>query len=171
MRTSLFWSRRARSNSPLFYRFEDVSQILSCRETLFSSLSKKSHIQTMLRISQGESRLIEVNALLESSRMCRNHGALQNSLTAATYLSNLIEPCEMLGLTITAAVQSEAASVLWDQGEMTASIRILQSLNTSIDLSKQSVHLGKSGLLAKLVRYVVCTICYWTDNCSGSSHS
>ncbi|KAI9716271.1 MAG: hypothetical protein M1812_005496 [Candelaria pacifica] len=149
------WSRmQAREDWMHTGRFEDVSQILSCRETLLSSLSKNSHLQTMLRISQRDSRLIEVEALLASSRTCRDHGALQNSLTAATYLSNLIEPCGMLDLNILAAVQTEEASVLWDQGEMTASIRVLQNLCTSVDLTKESIHVGKSGLLATLARQI-----------------
>ncbi|KAI9703132.1 MAG: Serine/threonine-protein kinase tel1 [Candelina mexicana] len=149
------WSRmQSRQRWMHTGRFEDVSQILSCRETLLSSFSKQPHLQAMVRINPKESRLIEVNALLETSRTCRDHGALQNSLTATTYLSNLIEPCKMLGLTITAAVQAEEASVLWDQGEMTASIRLLQNLSTSDDLSKQSIHVGKSGLLAKLAHQI-----------------
>lgn len=142
----------------MIYRFEDVSQILSCRETLLSLLSKKSHLQNIIGVSQQEIRLVEVNSILRSSRICRDHGALQNSLTAATYLTSIIEPCGKLGLEITAAVQSEEANVLWDQGEMTASIRILQNLNTSIDLSRQSIPVGKSGLLAQLVRMSILLI-------------
>jgi serine-protein kinase ATM len=86
--------------------------------------------------------------------MSRNHGALQNSLTTATYLSGLIEPCNKLGLEIGAAAQFEVANVLWDQGEMMASIRMLQSLNTLPDLRKQTVPIGKPELLAKLVSYL-----------------
>ena len=99
--------------------------------------------------------MVEVEALLESSQMSRRHGALQYSLTAATYLTALIEPCHSLGLDITAAAQNESASVLWDQGEMAASIGVLHDMNSGLDLQKQSIRVGKSELLAKLVSFSI----------------
>jgi ataxia telangiectasia mutated family protein len=139
-------------NSHLQYvSFEDVSQILSSREIIFSSLSRRPSLLNAIKTNARDTRLIEVQALLESSRMSRNHGALQNSLTTATYLSALTEPCNKLGLEIGALTQFEVSNVLWDQGEMMASIRTLQSLNTLPDLRKQTIPIGKPELLAKLV--------------------
>jgi serine-protein kinase ATM len=131
--------------------FQHISSITSCRETLLSSLSKNKNLQAVLKTSQRDSRSLEITALLASSKMSRHHGALQNSLATATYLNRLIEPCEEVGLNIAAAVQFESANVLWDQGELTASIRILQDLQNRSDAESQLIHVGKPELLAKLV--------------------
>ncbi|KAK4696525.1 hypothetical protein P7C71_g1403, partial [Lecanoromycetidae sp. Uapishka_2] len=80
----------------------------------------------------------------------RLHGALQNALTTATYLNQLVKPCEEAGVDISAAVQLESANVLWGQGEMTASIRMLQDLKKSTTSPSQLVRVGKPELLAKL---------------------
>lgn len=125
---------------------------MSARETTFSSLARRPHLQNMVNSSPRDIRAIEVRTLLDSSGLSRRHGALQHSLTAATYLTGLMEPCQSLGLNITAAAQHESANVLWDQGEMTASIRALQDMNSTLDLRDQAVRVGKSELLAKLVR-------------------
>ncbi len=135
-----------------YISFNNISNIISCRETLFSSVSKKRTIQGFLKTSQRDARAFESRALLASSKMSRRHGALQNALATATFLTHLIEPCQEAGINITAAVKLESANVLWAQGEMTASIRMLQELQQSFDAKSQFIHVGKSELLAKLVR-------------------
>lgn len=94
---------------------------------------------------------MEARALLSSSQMSRRHGALQNALAVTTYLNRLVRPCKDIGIDISAAVQFESAGVLWDQGEMAASISMLQDLKTSVDSGKQAIPVGKPELLAKLV--------------------
>lgn len=138
--------------------FNHISSIISCRETLFSSLSKSRTLQSFLKTSQRDARDLESGALLASSRMSRGHGALQNALGTATYLTQLIKPCEDAGINITAAVQLESANVLWAQGEMTASIRILQELLQTFDSKSQWIRVGKSELLAKLVGGMTCIV-------------
>ncbi|KAL8895737.1 MAG: hypothetical protein Q9192_003466 [Flavoplaca navasiana] len=130
--------------------FDHVEGIISCRETLFSTLSKSGSLREMARISLRDARSMEARALLSSSQMSRRHGALQNALAAATYLNQLAQPCAELGMDISAAVQLESAGVLWDQGEMAASIKLLQDLNSTIDTGKHTIHVGKPELLAKL---------------------
>lgn len=136
--------------------FKHISSIISCRETLFSSLSKSRALQSFLKTTQRDARALESHALLASSRMSRRHGALQNALGTAMYLTQLIKPCEDAGINITAAVQLESANVLWAQGEMTASIRMLQELLQNFDSKSQLIHVGKSELLAKLVGEITC---------------
>ena len=131
--------------------FEYIQTIISCRETLFSSVSKSKNLQQILRISPADARHVEVRALLASSKLSRHHEALQTSLAATTYLGRLVQSSEEIGLKIKAAAQYEGASVLWDQGEMTASIRMLQDLVHGTDLEKQAIQIGKPELLAKLV--------------------
>lgn len=94
---------------------------------------------------------MEARALLSSSQMSRRHGALQNALAVTTYLNRLVQPCQASGIDISAAVQFESAAVLWDQGEMAASINMLQDLKANVDGGKQAVHVGKPELLARLV--------------------
>ena len=150
--TSNFWSCKADLSS-----FEHMTNIISCRETLFSSLSKSSTLQGLLKISQRDARSVESNALMASTEMSRHHGALQKALGTATYLNLLIKPCKEAGVDIEAAVQYESANVLWDQGEMAASIRMLQDLKHGIDPQSHVNSVGKPELLAKLVR----RLCYF----------
>lgn len=138
--------------------FNHISNIISCRETLFSSLSKSRTLQSFLKTSPRDARDLESGALLASSRMSRGHGALQNALGTAMYLTQLIKPCGDAGINITAAVQLESANVLWAQGEMTASIRILQELLQNFDSKSQWIRVGKSELLAKLVGGITCIV-------------
>ena len=55
------------------------------------------------------------------------------------------------GLRVDAAVLFEGANVLWDQEELSASIRMLQDIQKGADLRAQDIKIGKSELLAKLV--------------------
>lgn len=83
--------------------------------------------------------------------MSRFHGALQNALSTATYLTQLVSPCERVGVDMSAAVRFECAKVLWGQGEMAASINILQDLRSIPGSHTQLVEVGRSELLATLV--------------------
>lgn len=66
-------------------------------------------------------------------------------------LSKLAEPCAELGMNIDGAAKFDLANVLWDQGEMTASIRMLQQLKGQNDLHKQAIPLSQAELLVTLV--------------------
>ena len=118
---------------------------------MFSMLSKNKTLQSLLNISPRDARRIESRALLASSVLSRHHIAIQSALTATTYLTQLVKPCEDIGVNIGAAVQYEGANVLWDQGEMSASIRMLQDLLYGLEKQHQDVYVGKPELLAKLV--------------------
>lgn len=131
--------------------YEHIKTIISCRETVFSSLSKKSKLQDLLKTSQRDARSLEGHTLLASSDMSRTHGAIQNALSTVTYLTELVKPCKEVGVDISAAVRLASANVLWDQGEMTASIRMLQDLQGLLDTQTQLIRVSKPALLAKLV--------------------
>ena len=89
-----------------------------------------------------------------SSQMSRNHDALQNALTTATYLNQIVKECRDAGVEVDAAVRCESAHVLWGQGEMTASIRMLQDLAKDAIPKSELMRPGRAELLAKLVRHV-----------------
>ena len=102
-------------------------------------------------MSLRDARKLEARVLLASSRMSRDHDALQNALTTATYLNQIVTPCKSAGVEIDAAVRFESSSVLWGQGEMTASIRMLQDLEKTPTRETDSMRPGRAELLAKLV--------------------
>lgn len=79
----------------------------------------------------------------------------QASLKSAISLSRLAEPCAQLGMNIDGATKFDLANVLWDQGEMTASIRMLQLLKGQGDLQKQAIPLSRSELLVTLVSFIL----------------
>ena len=135
-----------------------IKDIVSCRETALSCLSKRPHLQQLLKVHLHEARLLECRALLASSAMSRGHGALQSSLSTMTYLNQLVEPYKAAGVDITAAAQFESSQVLWSQGEMTASVQLLQELSHHLsteNLGPQSIQIGKSEMLAKLVSSII----------------
>lgn len=123
---------------------------MSCRETVLSCLSHQPRLRDIVNINSSDSRLVEVQTTLLSSSLSRAHGQLQESLTSATYLASLIEPCQALGLNIEAAAHLEVANALWEQGEMTSSIGMLQSLEKNSNLKKQTIPIGRPDLLAKI---------------------
>ncbi|MCJ1247312.1 Serine/threonine-protein kinase tel1 [Trapelia coarctata] len=145
------WERLERRNEwMLSESFDHVSTIVSCRQTLFSTVTKSGNLQHLLRTSQRDARRVECRALVASTRLSRHHGALQNALSAATYLDQIAKPCLEEGVNIDAIARLEGSDVLWDQEEMSASIRMLQDIVQGVDLRSQEMKVGKPELLAKL---------------------
>ncbi|KAI1504164.1 phosphatidylinositol 3 [Biscogniauxia marginata] len=138
-----------RSNWMKSGRYEDVSQILSCRETTLSMLSQTSQLRGIAKVKPPEARLVQVKSMLLSSSVYRYHQATQESLNIATSLTDLVQPCADLGLHLDSAARIEAANSLWDHGEMMSSIRMLQSIDEDTDLKKQTIPLSRPDLLAK----------------------
>ncbi|RYP92132.1 hypothetical protein DL770_001713 [Monosporascus sp. CRB-9-2] len=131
-------------------RYDEVSQILSCRETTLSLLTQNSDLRTSSSVKHPETRLLEVQSMILSSGIYRYHRATQESLNVATTLTDLIQPCADLGLHLDAAVKIEAASSLWDHGEMMSSIHMLQAVDGDPNLKKQSIPVSRPDLLAKI---------------------
>jgi serine-protein kinase ATM len=128
---------------------DEMKTLDSCRETLFSTLSKSDELQSLLKVSKKDARIVQVRALLASSNLNRSHSALQRSLNSGTYLTKLIQSSIELGAQVDVAVKFEASNVLWDQGEMIASIRMLQDIE-HLDFKNQDIPLGKPKVLATL---------------------
>lgn len=131
--------------------YHEVREILSCHEALFSSIKRKDFLRSRINFSLGDSRLLEAKVFRKSLEVTRCHGVSQASLKSAISLSNLAGPCADLGINIDGAAQFDLANVLWDQGEMTASIRMLQQLKGQGDLHKQAIPISRSELLVTLV--------------------
>jgi ataxia telangiectasia mutated family protein len=92
---------------------------------------------------------VEVRASLLASTLNRAHNALQESLSLATSMMDLIPTCRELSLNLDAAIHIEAANALWDQGETISSIGILQGLDNAALLKKQAVPVSRADLLSK----------------------
>ena len=135
--------------------FDSAKDICSCRGTIFSSISKKPRLREILKITLRRARLMECKHLLHAASISRAHGALQDALSSATRLSHLVGDCLQAGLDVGAASLFESAQVLWSHGERNASVNMLKELNenyTAERLRSQALHVGKAGLLARLVR-------------------
>ncbi|THC96798.1 hypothetical protein EYZ11_003723 [Aspergillus tanneri] len=132
----------------------EVGEILSCHEALFSSIKCKDYLKCAMNLSDHDAQLLEVKVIRQSLETTRNHGIPQASLKSAVCLSKLAEHCTSLGINIEGATKFDLANVLWDQGEMTASIRMLQQLYDRNDLHKQAVPISRAELLVTLGHHV-----------------
>lgn len=135
--------------------FHDVAQILYCHEALFSSINRKDHLKSAIKLNSPNAQLLEVKVFRESLKICRDHEVPQASLKSAISFSKLAQPCASLGINIDAAAKFDLANVLWDQGEMTTSIRMLQQLNEQNDLHKQAIPVSRAEVLASLVSHQI----------------
>ncbi|KAK8220094.1 Serine/threonine-protein kinase tel1 [Zalaria obscura] len=149
-------------------RSNDAQQMMSFRETIFSTLTRNKSLRDGLHLNLRDCRLVEVQALANSSSFARKHDLIQQSLTAATYLNELVPLCREIGLEIEAAAQLEVASILWKQDEVASSVQMLQDLCFKTDLGGQSVAIGRAGILAQLVSTSSITRYQSTDRTQGS---
>ncbi|KAF2216646.1 hypothetical protein CERZMDRAFT_33248, partial [Cercospora zeae-maydis SCOH1-5] len=132
-------------------KFEDVKVFLSGRHTLFGVLSHNTHLQQSMHVTLKRCRILEVEALLAFSRISREHSKLQEALTATATMSDMVATCEASGIKVDSAVKFETASVLWDAGEATMSVKMLSGLSQpGVELGSQDVPVGRAGLLAQL---------------------
>lgn len=133
-------------------RFEDINQILSCRGTTLSTLSQQPRLHKIINIAAVDTRFVEVQTALLASELTRAHNALQESLSLATSLIDLIPPCRDLHLNLDVAIHLEAANALWDHGEISSSIGMLQTLEKerTASLKKQEIPIGRSKLLSQI---------------------
>jgi ataxia telangiectasia mutated family protein len=134
-----------------FTSFNDAQSIVSCRETLFSLLSRNNNLREALHVSIRDCRAIEAQSVISSSQFSRRNDLIQQSLTAATYLSQLVPLCQEIDVNMDAAAHFEVATTLWRQGEISTSVQMLQELCSRTDLLKQSIQVGRAGMLAQLV--------------------
>lgn len=113
-------------------------------------LSQQEMLRGKANLSPADARQVEVRSMLMASDIFRFHKATQECLNLSTSLTDMIKPCESLGLVVDAAVKMEAANSLWDHGEMASSIGLLQSVDQDSSLKKQTVAVSRSDLLSKI---------------------
>ncbi|KAJ5893828.1 hypothetical protein N7495_005519 [Penicillium taxi] len=133
--------------------YHEVGEILSCHEALFSSIRKNDLLKASPTMSLEQS-LLEAKVFRRSLEVTRSHGVSQASLKSAMSLSKLAGPCAEMGMIIDGVAKFDLANVLWDQGEMTASISMLQQLKGQSGLQTQAIPLNRSDLLVTLGHHV-----------------
>ncbi|KAL7930004.1 hypothetical protein V8C35DRAFT_313835 [Trichoderma chlorosporum] len=130
--------------------YDDVSQILSCRGTTMSMFTQHASLLGNATLSVAGIRQMEIKSMILASGIYRYHQATQESLNISTALSDLIKPCEDLGVHVDVAIKIEVANSLWDHGEMTTSIKMLQGIDNVTALKKQAIPVSRSDLLSKI---------------------
>jgi ataxia telangiectasia mutated family protein len=115
-----------------------------------SMASQHAKLLNHAKLSAPDFRKMQVKSLLESAGIYRYHQAAQESINVSTTLTDLIPLCEDQGLHVDASVSIEAANSLWDHGEMSTSIRMLQNIDKDSRLKKQSIPVSRSDLLSKI---------------------
>lgn len=108
-------------------------------------------MKSAIGISDSDAQLLEAKVIRQSLDITRSHEIPQASLKSAICLSKLSGICSSLGINIEGAAKFDLANVLWDQGEMTTSIGMLQQLNDQNDLHKQTIPISPAELLVTLV--------------------
>ncbi|KAH9828913.1 serine/threonine-protein kinase tel1 [Teratosphaeria destructans] len=131
-------------------RYEDVQSIISARSTLFSVLAQNTSLLRDMHVGAKTARSLEAKSLLAVAHFARQHGAMQESLSAVTQLGHLTSQAQA-GLRVDVATTSETATTLWESGEVATSVKMLQEVVRGVvDYSKQDIQVGRSGLLAQL---------------------
>src|SRR6478752_2021631 len=134
----------------IIIRYGSVSQILSCRGSTMSMVSQQNTLRTNIKLSAAAARHMEVEAMITASQIYRYHQATQESLRISTGLTKLIPACAALDIHVDAAVNIETANSLWDYGQMSTSIRMLQGIDRDASLKKQTLPVSRSDLLSKI---------------------
>ncbi|KAL4957717.1 hypothetical protein BDW69DRAFT_180363 [Aspergillus filifer] len=149
------WQRMsARSSWLQNTHVQEVGEILSSHETLFSSIKQKDNLKSAFNLTDQDAQLLEVKVIRQSLHIARNHGIPQASLKSAVYLSKLSDQCASLDLNVEGVTKFDLANVLWDQGEMAPSIQILQQLKDRNDLHKQAIPISRAEILVTLGHHI-----------------
>ncbi|KAF2486338.1 TOR2 phosphatidylinositol 3 and 4-kinase [Neohortaea acidophila] len=130
--------------------YEHFQPLLSNRNTLFSVLAQNKALLGDMRVGLKECRLMETMTSLAISRLARDHGQLQEALSATSLCNSLVG--DDLAVRADVAVKYETASVLWGLGEVAASINILQTIANLSEDEHQDILVGRSEILAQLGR-------------------
>jgi ataxia telangiectasia mutated family protein len=115
-----------------------------------SMFSQHASLLGNATLSAAGIRQMEIRSMLLASGIYRYHQATQESLNISTSLNNLIKPCEDLGVHVDVAITIEVANSLWDHGEMSSSIKMLQGIDNVTALKKQAIPVSRSDLLSKI---------------------
>jgi serine-protein kinase ATM len=125
--------------------------VLAGREAFFSSVKKQNYLAAAMRLDLVECHLFEVKCVRHSLKLSRSHAALQPALDRALYLSRLVKESAAICLAFDDIVSYDFAGVLYDQGEIMASIQMLKQLKDNSQGKNQAIIVSRPALLADMV--------------------
>lgn len=128
--------------------YSDSRLITSSRQSLLSVLARNDSLCGMFGLKT--IKTAEIESLVDISSLARDHGQLQEALSASNQLTDLAEQSKTLGLKVDAAVALESASVLWEAKEVVPSVQMLRDALAVAEADIETVPVGRSGLLAQL---------------------
>ncbi|KAK5167578.1 Serine/threonine-protein kinase tel1 [Saxophila tyrrhenica] len=128
--------------------FEDFRLILSCRQTLLSIMAQNKVFGDV--VGSKQSRKAEIESLVDIAQSARQHGHLQEALTAMSQLNNSVRSAEQLGVKANTVALVETASVLWQSDEAVASVQMLRDALEVRKTGKEDISVDQPGLLAQL---------------------
>lgn len=108
----------------------------------------------MLHLKASDARRLEVKNLIASCGISRQLQSSQELLASATYLADIVPVCRDVGLDVADDAQQTLAEVLWDQGEHSTSIHMLQQLAARSSAVDNAPHYPRAVVLAHLVHYL-----------------
>ena len=128
--------------------FSDFRLIVSGRQTLFNVIAANSTLSAPFGLREVKS--IEIESLIELSSIAREHGQLQEALSASNQLGEVVARSKDLGINADVAAMSETASVLWEANEAVSSVQMIRDALSILDSGHEDTSIGRSGLLAQL---------------------
>ena len=124
---------------------------MAMRVVTMSSLGKKYHIQESIKQPLKWPLHMEVNFLTAWGKQARHHGIHQHALSAARQLDDLAGRYKKIFKQDLGTSTIETAKVLWDIGQGTEAIRMLQVFEREVYNTDRYKDISKPKLLARLV--------------------
>lgn len=120
------------------------------REATCAAMRRHDRGSELFGSSRVELLLSEIRSVRSSLALANRHDATQFCLNRAAYLSELHQMARDLKLDVDDAVSYDIANTLWSQGEVTAPIEILQSIEIGKAGDEAALPISKSEILTDL---------------------
>lgn len=120
------------------------------REAVCAAMRRNEKSGELFRTSQGELLLSEIRSVRASLAVAKMHDATQFCLNRAAYLYELQDVAQKLELDVSRAITYDIASTLWSQGEITAPIEMLKSIENTKASEEDALPMSKSEILTDL---------------------
>ncbi|KAK5938322.1 Serine/threonine-protein kinase tel1 [Knufia obscura] len=130
--------------------FDSVSTILMAREAVAAAMRRNDKASELFHAKTATLLLHELRSVRASLAVANKHDAAQFCLNRAMYLSQLQSAANEFNLSVENAIAYDIAGVLWSQGEITAPIEMLKSVQSSETLDSGALSISKAELLTDL---------------------
>lgn len=124
--------------------------MLAAREAAAAAMNQNSKSRELFHANALDLLLYEIQTVRSSLHVASKHDASQFRLNRAVYLQSLQARASKLNLDVESAITFDIANTLWSQGEITAPIEMLRSLQLNNALGKGALPVSKAELLTDL---------------------